>query len=313
MDLSRAQGRADQILMSLQQLRGNPATPANIAAALEKMNEAYVGRFGQELKLAKDGAISGKYEHDADTFFVESQKGLGCGRRRARCLLRQRRTDPRAAGSSARISFLIALAGLIAVAIASVGLVIMVRRRVCQPIVDLTATMSQLASGDVSGEHSRRRPQRRDRRDGGCRRRLQAQQDRGRSPHRGAGSRERGQDAARPRARRSHPRLRDQGDRTGRRAVLGLRHHGNHRAVDVVDRVGHQPSGRRRGRRLRTDLDQRADGRQRHRRADLLDLGDRDARSRNPPRSRPARSRMPAAAAIPRVRWPRARRRSATS
>ena len=77
MDLSRAQGRSDQILMSLQPLRGNPATPANIAAALERMNEAYVGRFGQELKLAKDGAVSGKYEHDADTFFVESQKGLG--------------------------------------------------------------------------------------------------------------------------------------------------------------------------------------------------------------------------------------------
>lgn len=56
MEVSRAQGRADQILMSLQQLRGNPATPADIAAALERMNEAYVGRFGQELKLARDGA-----------------------------------------------------------------------------------------------------------------------------------------------------------------------------------------------------------------------------------------------------------------
>ena len=63
--------------MSLQQLRGNPATPANVAAALEHMNEAYVGRFGKELKMVKDGAVSGKYEHDADAFFVESQKGLG--------------------------------------------------------------------------------------------------------------------------------------------------------------------------------------------------------------------------------------------
>ncbi len=88
MELSRSQGRADQILMSLQQLRGNPATPANIAAALEKMNEAYVGRFGQELKLAKEGAISGKYEHDADTFFVEVAKGSRCSRRAARRLLR---------------------------------------------------------------------------------------------------------------------------------------------------------------------------------------------------------------------------------
>ena len=41
MEYSRSQGRADQILMSLQELRGNPATPANVAAALDKMNEAY--------------------------------------------------------------------------------------------------------------------------------------------------------------------------------------------------------------------------------------------------------------------------------
>src|SRR5205807_4467509 len=40
MDLSRAQGRNDQILMSLQELKGNPATPANVTAALAKMNEA---------------------------------------------------------------------------------------------------------------------------------------------------------------------------------------------------------------------------------------------------------------------------------
>ena len=75
MDLSRSQGRADQILMSLQELRGNPATPANVAAALGKMNEVYVERFGQEQKLVKDGAVSGKYEHDVDAYFVRSQKG----------------------------------------------------------------------------------------------------------------------------------------------------------------------------------------------------------------------------------------------
>jgi methyl-accepting chemotaxis protein len=149
--LSRGQGRNDQILMSLQPLRGNPATPANIVAALDKMHEAYVVRFGQELKLAKDGAISGKYEHDADTFFVESQKGLGAiiGVRDA--FYDNAEQILGAAGSSARFSFLVALAGLIAVAIASVSLVIMVRRRVCQPIVELTASMAQLAGGDVSG------------------------------------------------------------------------------------------------------------------------------------------------------------------
>ena len=77
MDVSRSQGRNDQILMSLQELKGNPATPANVAAALGKMNDAYVERFGQELKLVKEGAISGKYEHDVDTYYAEAQRGLG--------------------------------------------------------------------------------------------------------------------------------------------------------------------------------------------------------------------------------------------
>ncbi|MDP1582802.1 MAG: HAMP domain-containing methyl-accepting chemotaxis protein [Bradyrhizobium sp.] len=151
MELSRAQGRADQILMSLQQLRGNPATPANVASALEKMNDAYVGGFGQELKLVKEGAATGKYEHDEQAFFVESQKGLGSVIGVRDAFYDNAEQILEAAGSSARISFLIALAGLIAVAVASVGLVLMVRRRVCQPIVELTASMSQLASGDISG------------------------------------------------------------------------------------------------------------------------------------------------------------------
>ena len=90
-----ARAATDQILMSLQDLRGNPATPANVAAALDKMNDAYVERFGKELKMVKEGAVSGKYEHDVDTFFVESQHGLGIRHRRARRLLRQRRADPR--------------------------------------------------------------------------------------------------------------------------------------------------------------------------------------------------------------------------
>jgi methyl-accepting chemotaxis protein len=151
-DLSRSQGRNDQILMSLQELRGNPATPANVAAALGKMNEAYVERFGQELKLVKEGAISGKYEHDVDTYYAESQRGLGAiiGVRDA--FYDNAEQILGSAWSSARLSFLIALAGLIAVAASSVGLIIMVRRRVCQPIVELTSTMSHLASGDVSGE-----------------------------------------------------------------------------------------------------------------------------------------------------------------
>ena len=154
MDLSRTQGRTDQILSSLQELKGNPATPANVTAALAKMNEAYVERFGQELKMVKEGAVSGKYEHDVDAYYAESQLGLGTiiGVRDA--FYDNAETILGSAYSSARFSFLIALAGLVAVAAASAGLVMMVRRRVCKPIVDLTSTMSQLASGDVSGEIS---------------------------------------------------------------------------------------------------------------------------------------------------------------
>jgi methyl-accepting chemotaxis protein len=152
MELSYAQGRNDQVLMSLQELRGNPATPANVAAALAKMNEAYVERFGQELKLVKEGAISGKYEHDIDTFFPESQLGYTAIIEVRDAFYDNAEQILSSAFSSARFSFLIALAGLIAVAIASVALVVIVRRRVCKPIVDLTARMSHLATGDVSGE-----------------------------------------------------------------------------------------------------------------------------------------------------------------
>jgi methyl-accepting chemotaxis protein len=154
MDLSRTQGRNDQILMSLQDLRGNPATPANVAAALGKMNDAYVGRFGNELKMVKDGAVSGKYEHDVDTYYAESQRGLGAIIDVRDAFYQNAEQILDSAWSSARTSFLIALAGLIAVAASSVGLIIMVRRRVCKPIVELTSAMSRLASGDVASEIS---------------------------------------------------------------------------------------------------------------------------------------------------------------
>jgi methyl-accepting chemotaxis protein len=152
MDISRTQGRTDQILMSLQDLRNNPATPANVAAALAKMNDAYVEGFGKELKMVKEGAISGKYDHDADAFFVESQFGLASVIEVRDAFYDNAEQVLGTAYSSARFSFLTALAGLVAVAGASIALVIMVRRRVCNPIVDLTATMSHLASGDVSAE-----------------------------------------------------------------------------------------------------------------------------------------------------------------
>ena len=154
MDVSRSQGRNDQILMSLQELKGNPATPANVAATLGKMNDAYVERFGQELKMVKEGAISGKYEHDVDIYFAEAQRGLGAIVEVRDAFYGNAEQVLADAYSAARFSFVIALGGLIAVVIASVGLVTMVRRRVCKPIVDLTATMSRLAGGDVSDEIS---------------------------------------------------------------------------------------------------------------------------------------------------------------
>jgi methyl-accepting chemotaxis protein len=142
MEYSRSQGRADQIQMSLMELRGNPATPANVAAALDKMNEIFVTRFGKELKLVKDG----------DFFYAESQIALGAVVDVRNAFYDNAEQILSANYSAARLSFLIALAVLIAVAAASAALIVMVRSRVCKPIVDLTATMSRLASGDVSGE-----------------------------------------------------------------------------------------------------------------------------------------------------------------
>jgi methyl-accepting chemotaxis protein len=152
MELSRSQGRTDQILASLAELRGNPATPANVVAALERMQEAYVDRFGRELKLAKAGCLSGQYEHDVDTFYAESQVGLGAviGVRDAFYDNAERLLA--SAYDGARLSFLVALMGLLAAVAASAGLVVMVRRRICRPIVDITASMSRLAGGDASGE-----------------------------------------------------------------------------------------------------------------------------------------------------------------
>jgi methyl-accepting chemotaxis protein len=152
MDLSRVQGRADQILMSLQELRGNPATPANVAAALGRMNDAYVERFGKELKMIKEGAISGRYDHDVDAFFVESQRGLNSIIEVRDAFYDNAEQGLAAAWSTARFSFLIALGVLAAVATASAGLVVMVRRRVCAPIIDLTARMSRLAGCEVATE-----------------------------------------------------------------------------------------------------------------------------------------------------------------
>ena len=153
-ELYRAQGRADQLLMSLQELKGNAATPPSVTAALAQLDQHFVEGLGQELKLVKEGAVTGKYQHDVDTFYEVSQRGLNAAIGVRDAFYDNAEQVLGQAYSSARFSFIIALAGLLAVAVASAGLVMMVRRRVCEPIVDLTTTMSRLAGGDVTGEIS---------------------------------------------------------------------------------------------------------------------------------------------------------------
>jgi methyl-accepting chemotaxis protein len=149
-ELSRLQGMADQAMAPFAELRGNPNTPANIAAALNKMNEDYIDRFGQELKMTMAGAVSGHFEHDVETFYKVSQIGLGSiiGVRDAFYDNAEDILD--AAYSAARLSFLMTLVVLAAVIAASAGLVLVIRRRVCQPIVDITTSMSGLAAGDMT-------------------------------------------------------------------------------------------------------------------------------------------------------------------
>jgi methyl-accepting chemotaxis protein len=150
LDLSRLQGASDQVLVSLQELRGNPSTPGNVAAALDKMQETYVDRFGSELKLARAGAVNGQYEHDVDTFYVASQLGLNAVIGVREALYDNAELLLGSSYDSARLSLLVALAVLLAVIAASIAMVVAVRRRIVQPIADITASMSRLASGDAS-------------------------------------------------------------------------------------------------------------------------------------------------------------------
>ncbi|WGS17636.1 MULTISPECIES: methyl-accepting chemotaxis protein [unclassified Bradyrhizobium] len=152
MELFRSSGRTQQILSTLQELRNNPATPANVMTALGKMQADYVERFGRALKLAKEGALSGKYEQDVDTYYAESQVGLASVVGVRDAFYDNAEQGLAAAYSSARFSFVVALAGLIAVAAMSAGLIVMVRRRILTPIAALTGRMSSLAAGDVAAD-----------------------------------------------------------------------------------------------------------------------------------------------------------------
>ncbi|CAN5493722.1 HAMP domain-containing methyl-accepting chemotaxis protein [soil metagenome] len=148
--ISRSQGAADQIQASLLELRGDSATPPNVAAALGKMQEVFVDRFGNELKLVRAGAVSGKYEHDVDTYFAETQIGLATVIGVRDAFYDNAEVLLGSAYDGARLSFIVALLVLVAVATASAAMIVMVRRRIVQPIVGITASMTRLASGDAS-------------------------------------------------------------------------------------------------------------------------------------------------------------------
>ncbi|MCA1400535.1 HAMP domain-containing methyl-accepting chemotaxis protein [Bradyrhizobium sp. BRP56] len=150
LELFRSTGRTEQILSTLQELRNNPATSANVLTALGKMQADYVERFGKALKLAKEGAISGKYEQDVETYYAESQIGLASIITVRDAFYENAEQGLASAYSSARFSFVVALIGLLAVVAVSAGLIVMVRRRILNPIAALTGRMSRLASGEVA-------------------------------------------------------------------------------------------------------------------------------------------------------------------
>ncbi|GKQ49187.1 methyl-accepting chemotaxis protein [Bradyrhizobium sp. Ce-3] len=150
MELYRSTGRTDQILSTLQELRNNPATPVNVMTALGKMQADYVERFGKALKFAKEGAVTGKYEQDLDTYYPESQVGLAAIITVRDAFYENAEQGLASAYSSARLSFMIALIGLLAVIAASAGLIVVVRRRILSPIAALTGRMSRLAAGEVA-------------------------------------------------------------------------------------------------------------------------------------------------------------------
>nr|MCK7670544.1 methyl-accepting chemotaxis protein [Bradyrhizobium sp. 2S1] len=131
-------------------MRNNPATPANVMTALGKMQADYVERFGKALKFAKEGAVTGKYEQDLDTYYPESQIGLAAIITVRDAFYENAEQGLASAYSSARFSFVIALVGLLAVIAVSAGLIVMLGRRILNPIAALTGRMSRLAAGDVA-------------------------------------------------------------------------------------------------------------------------------------------------------------------
>ena len=214
--------------------------------------------------------------------------------------------------SSARFSFLIALAGLVAVAGASIALVMMVRRRVCKPIVDLTATMSHLASGDVSADIAGA-----ERNDeiGAMAAAVQVFKDNMIKADRLAAEKEAENEVKMRRAQ-----MLDELTRAFEAKVTELVG-GLSSASAVMEETAQSMSStasatNRQAGVVATASEQTSTNVQTVASAteeltsSITEIGRQVA---SPPRSRRARSRMPAAPAIPRARSPTARRRSATS
>jgi methyl-accepting chemotaxis protein len=152
LDLARSNGRTEQLLMTLLDVRKNPSAPASVRAALDKLQSDYIERFGKSLKFARDGAASGKYEQDVNTFYDESQIGLAAIITVRDAFYDNAEQVLETTHSSTRFSFLVALAGLIAVVTAGCGMIVMVSRRILKPIAALTGRMSRLAAGEVAEE-----------------------------------------------------------------------------------------------------------------------------------------------------------------
>ena len=106
----------------LEQLR-TTENAADIAATLD----ANIQRRTQEPEFGLASIVTVR-----DAFYENAEQGLA------------------AAYSSARFSFVVALVGLLAVIAGSAGLIVMVRRRILNPIAALTGRMSRLAAGEVA-------------------------------------------------------------------------------------------------------------------------------------------------------------------
>jgi methyl-accepting chemotaxis protein len=150
LEVARTQARNDHIHASLMELRNDPATNPSVKAALDTMHAAYVDRFGKLLEGIRREAETGNYTMDAQRFYDESQPALGTVVTVRDAFYANADEVLAAAYAGARNSLIIALAALAVVIGVSGAVIVVVRRWVTGPIVELTERMTKLASGDVA-------------------------------------------------------------------------------------------------------------------------------------------------------------------